>query len=212
MHFRNFILFSNIRSFELALGIMPPTENLGQTRTLLLPRIAKGDEEAMRKCIDAYGPLVWSIVCRRIDQRTEAEETCQDIFTEIWKFADRFDSKVSKESTFIGMIARRRSIDWQRKQSRLPTLYTLDGLPEKVSSSSFSMGSIDRADLWEALRKLPKDTLELFSLHFEKGMSHDEISKHTDIPVGTVKTKLRRGLIEARKLVREFSDLKGADK
>lgn len=164
----------------------------------------------MRKCIDAYGPLVWSIVCRRIDQRTEAEETCQDIFTEIWKLADRFDSKVSKESTFIGMIARRRSIDWQRKKSRLPTLSTLDGLPEKVTSSSFSMGSIDRTDLWEALRELPEDTLELFSLHFEKGMSHNEISKQTGIPIGTVKTKLRRGLIEARKLVREFSDLKGA--
>jgi RNA polymerase sigma-70 factor (ECF subfamily) len=110
------------------------------------------------------------------------------------------------------MIARRRSIDWQRKQSRLPTLSTLDGLPEKVTSSNFSMRSIDRADLWEALRKLPEDTLDLFSLHFEKGMSHDEISKHTDIPVGTVKTRLRRGLIDARKLVREFSDLKGADK
>jgi RNA polymerase sigma-70 factor (ECF subfamily) len=73
------------------------------------------------------------------------------------------------------------------------------------------MGSIDRTDLWEALRELPEDTLELFSLHFEKGMSHNEISKQTGIPIGTVKTKLRRGLIKARKLVREFSDLKGAD-
>ncbi|NBQ03144.1 MAG: hypothetical protein EBU27_08010 [Opitutae bacterium] len=77
---------------------------------------------------------------------------------------------------------------------------------------NFILFSNIRADLWEALRKLPEGTLELFSLHFEKGMSHDEISKHTGIPVGTVKTKLRRGLIEARKLVREFSDLKGADK
>ena len=105
------------------------------------------------------------------------------------------------------------SFDWLAEKTKSATYPIHFGwFTRKVSSSSFSMGSIDRADLWEALRKLPKDTLELFSLHFEKGMSHDEISKHTDIPVGTVKTKLRRGLIEARKLVREFSDLKGADK
>ena len=107
------------------------------------------------------------------------------------------------------MIARRRRLAEKTKSTTYPVHF--DGLPEKVSSSSFSKGSIDRADLWEALRKLPKTHLN-YSLHVEKGMSHDEISKHTDIPVGTVKTKLRRGLIEARKLVREFSDLKGADK
>ena len=54
-----------------------------QTDSLLLPRIAKGDEEAMRKMYRCIWTLVWSIVCRRIDQRTEAEETCQDIFAEI---------------------------------------------------------------------------------------------------------------------------------
>ncbi len=212
MHFQNFILFSNIRSLELALGIVSPSENLGQKSSQLLPLVAKGDEEAMRKCIDAYGPLVWSIVCKRINERAEAEETCQDIFTEVWRIADRFDSNVSKESTFIGMIARRRSIDWQRKQNRLPALSALDGLPEKVTSTSFSLESIDRTELWEALQNLPKDTLELFALHFEKGLTHQEISKQTNIPVGTVKTKLRRGLIEARKLVREFSDLKGTER
>ena len=58
MHFRNFILFSNIRSFELALGIMPPTENLGQSSSLLLPRIAKGDEEAFNGLINAIGSVI----------------------------------------------------------------------------------------------------------------------------------------------------------
>ena len=134
MHLRNFILFSDIRSFELALGIMPPAESLGAADALLLPLVAKGDENAMKQCIEAYGPLVWSIVCRRISHREEAEETCQDIFTEIWRVADRFDSEMSKESTFIGMIARRRSIDWQRKQNRLPSLSSLEGLPENTGS------------------------------------------------------------------------------
>jgi len=210
MHFRNFILFSDIRSFQIALGIVPPSEGQGRTDSLLLPMVAKGDETAMRKCIDAYGPLVWSIVCRRISERMDAEEACQEIFTEIWRVAGRFDSTVSKESTFIGMIARRRSIDWQRKQNRLPALSSLDSLPElSAATKTSSLHSIDRSELWNTLQSLPGDTLKLFSLHFEKGLTHDEIARQTQMPIGTVKTKLRRGLIEARKLLKEFNDGKG---
>ena len=209
MPFRNFILFSNIQSFEIALGIVPPSENQGLAEKLILPLVAKGDEAAMKRCIDSYGPLVWSIVCRRINERVDAEEACQEIFTEIWRIAGRFDSKVSKESTFIGMIARRRSIDWQRKQNRLPALANLDSLPELSTPSTNNLHSIDRSELWNILNELPSDTLHLFSLHFEKGLTHDEIARQTKLPIGTVKTKLRRGLIEARKLLKEFNNWEG---
>ena len=206
MPFRNFVLFSNIQSFEIALGIVPPSENQGVAEKLILPLVAKGDETAMKRCIDSYGPLVWSIVCRRINERVDAEEACQEIFTEVWRIAGRFDSKVSKESTFIGMIARRRSIDWQRKQNRLPALANLDSLPELSTPSTNNLHSIDRSELWNILNELPSDTLNLFSLHFEKGLTHDEIARQTKLPIGTVKTKLRRGLIEARKLLKEFNN------
>ena len=209
MPFRNFILFSNIQSFEIALGIVPPSEDQGLAEKLILPLVAKGDEAAMKRCIDSYGPLIWSIVCRRINERVDAEEACQEIFTEVWRIAGRFDSKVSKESTFIGMIARRRSIDWQRKQNRLPALANLDSLPELSTPSTSNLHSIDRSELWNILNKLPSDTLNLFSLHFEKGLTHDEIARQTKLPIGTVKTKLRRGLIEARKLLKEFNNGEG---
>ena len=209
MPFRNFILFSNIQSFEIALGIVPPSENQGLAEKLILPLVAKGYEAAMKRCIDSYGPLVWSIVCRRINERVDAEEACQEIFTEVWRIAGRFDSKVSKESTFIGMIARRRSIDWQRKQNRLPALANLDSLPELSTPSTNNLHSIDRSELWNILNELPSDTLKLFSLHFEKGLTHDEIARQTKLPIGTVKTKLRRGLIEARKLLKEFNNGEG---
>ena len=209
MPFRNFILFSNIQSFEIALGIVPPSENQGLAEKLILPLVAKGDEAAMKRCIDSYGPLVWSIVCRRINERVDAEEACQEIFTEVWRIAGRFDSKVSKESTFIGMIARRRSIDWQRKQNRLPALANIDSLPELSTPSTNNLHSIDRSELWNILNELPSDTLHLFSLHFEKGLTHDEIARQTKLPIGTVKTKLRRGLIEARNLLKEFNNGEG---
>jgi RNA polymerase sigma-70 factor (ECF subfamily) len=90
------------------------------TPDLILPRLAAGDARAMRECIDRYGNLVWGIVRRSIKDTTEAEDLVQEIFTEIWKKAAFFDARVASEITYIGLIARRRSIDYLRRQGRQP--------------------------------------------------------------------------------------------
>ena len=209
MHFKDFVFFSDISRLKMALGIMPGTENLGGDE-LVLPLVAKGDQQAMKRCIQQYGPVVWSIINRRIHHRLDAEETCQEVFTEVWRKAGSYDSAKSRESTFIGLIARRRSIDWQRKQSRLPQLSTLESSPDIPLASSPPPGAnIDRKMIWEALSSLPEQTRELFALHFEKGMTHEEISDHAKIPLGTVKTQLRRGLIKARRLLKDISGKEG---
>lgn len=205
MYLRNFILFSNIDCFQIALGIVPPSEGQSTDATLL-PLVAKGDTQAMKRCIDQYGPLIWSIVNRRINVQTDAEETCQEIFTEIWQKAGKFNPSLSKESTFIGLIARRRSIDWLRKKNRLPTLDTLESIEEHPAASPLAGSKMDRSQIWSLLSKLPEKTLQLFSLHFEKGLTHEEIAGETGIPLGTVKTRLRRGLVEARKLLKDFME------
>ncbi len=208
MHLRNFILFSNIDSFRLVLGIVSSEGPQTIADDSLLPLVAKGDGQAMKRCINVYGPLVWSIVCRRIEEHDDAEETCQEIFTEIWQKAGTYNPEVAREITFIGMIARRRSIDWQRKQSRLPMLTDLESAPEASSAIPIAGTGLDRELLWKALEQLPEKTRELFSLHFAKGMTHEEIVKETGLPLGTVKTRLRRGLIDARKLLKDFTQHK----
>ena len=67
---------------------------------------------------------------------------------------------------------------------------------------SSGMSPIDSDKIHNALQKLPADTLQLFTLHFDKGMTHPEISRETGIPIGTVKTKLRRGLVALRSMMR----------
>ncbi|MBC8348035.1 MAG: sigma-70 family RNA polymerase sigma factor [Verrucomicrobia bacterium] len=182
MYLRNFILFSNIDSFRFALGIVASEGSQANANESLLPLVAKGDGQAMKRCIDVYGPLVWSIVCRRISERIDAEETCQGIFTEIWQKAGTYNPAVARETTFIGLIARRRSIDWQRKQSRLPVLTDLESVPEASSVIPIAGTGLDRELLWKALEQLPEKTRELFSLHFVKGMTHEEIVKETGMP------------------------------
>lgn len=155
----------------------------------------------MRQCIEVHGPLVWGIVRRRVKDHFAAEDLVQEIFTEVWKSSGRHDPSIASEAGFISMIARRRAIDWLRRQQRQPEL---ESLPEKSEIAAEQAGpglGMDRDTLWAALQRLPDETRRLFVLHFEKGMTHAEIAELTGQPLGSVKTRLRRGLIEARALL-----------
>ncbi len=169
----------------------------------LLAKVADGDGRAMESCLEAYGPLVWSIVRRRVPDRGAAEDLTQEIFTEVWRTARRYDPAVASESCYIGMIARRRAIDWGRRQQRLPILEALPEREDIPARTETPGAAIDREFLWRALDSLPEETREMFLLHFEQGLSHSEISEKTGQPLGTVKTRMRRGLIEARRLLAE---------
>lgn len=156
----------------------------------------------MEECIGSYGGLVWSLIRHRVKDSGAAEDLVQEIFTEIWKSAARYDPAVATESTFIAMIARRRMIDWFRKQKRLPEMETLANSPDFPTPEVFPDDGTDREMLWQAVGKLPQETRRLFMLHFEQGMTHGEISEETGLPLGSVKTALRRGLIEVRRLLK----------
>ncbi len=180
---------------------VPPASETTESHAALLARVARGDPKAMEACIEAYGGLVWTIVLRRVRDHSAAEDLTQEIFTEIWKSAGRHDPSIASESGFIGMIARRRAIDWNRKQQRLPAMETMPVKDEIATAEADPGGGIDRDTLWQSLKALPDETRRLFTLHFEEGLTHSEISEKTGLPLGSVKTRLRRGLIEARRLL-----------
>lgn len=167
----------------------------------VLPRVARGDAAAMNTCIENYGPLVWSIVRRYVHESSSAEDVVQEVFTEVWRHAGRFDGNRSSERSFIGMISRRRAIDWVRRETRRPSFeeFGETHLPEAGMVDADSKASGDVEALKAAVKTLPEDTRELFALHFDQGMTHPEIAERLQVPLGTVKTKLRRGLMAVRK-------------
>ena len=171
----------------------------------ILPRVARREAQAMRECIDAFGGLVWSIARRFVKPDSETEDVVQEVFTELWQKAGRFDSSRASEATFVGLIARGRSIDWLRKRSRRPMLEPIaDGFDVAEADSNRNPSSrIGAEEIQAALKNLPSDTRELFLLHFEQGKTHPEIASETGLPLGTVKTKLRRGLVELRSAMRQ---------
>jgi RNA polymerase sigma-70 factor (ECF subfamily) len=157
----------------------------------------------MHLCIQQYGSLVWGIVRRYVKDVVEAEDLVQEIFTEVWKKAAAYDPKVAAESTYIGLISRRRSIDFLRRQGRQPGFEPLTAA-ESIPLPDASIPSItcDPEAVKSSVAGLPADTRELFHLFFDSGFTHPEIAEKTGLPLGTVKTRLRRGLITLRDQLR----------
>ena len=158
----------------------------------------------MQQCITQYSGLVWSIASRYLKNHTCVEDVVQETFTDLWKSANRYDPTVASESTFIGMLARRRAIDFVRKESRRPQFEPLPDaelLPHSPTEPTpFIRG--ESGDVVAAIKDLSEETRQIFFLHFDEGMTHPEISEKTGLPLGTVKTRLRRGLIEVRNKLR----------
>jgi len=151
----------------------------------------------MEDCISQYGGLIRSIVRKYSRNQSDAEDLVQEIFTSLWKAAPRFDPKHGTETTFIGVLARLPALDWPRKQGRRPDFEPLSNDHNEMSNSSPSNATaINLGIVMKALENLPADIQTLFRYHFEKGLSHSKIAKETGLPLGTVKTCLRSGLLE----------------
>lgn len=169
----------------------------------ILPRLASGEPRAMNECITRHGGLVWGIVRRSVKDSTAAEDLVQEIFTEIWKKAAFFDPAVASEATFIALVARRRAIDFLRRQGRQPDFEPLEAAGSiPVSQAPAPSVNCDPEVVKSSVASLPEDTRHLFRLFFEDGYTHPEIADKTGLPIGTVKTRLRRGLITLREQLR----------
>ena len=133
----------------------------------------------------------------------DAEYVVQDVFVDIWKNAQRFDESQASETTFIAMIARRRIIDRMRYASRRVTADSLDDIVAEPAnradrSMQISVEANEAAEAVAALRPEQRQVLQLAIVH---GLSHQEIADATGMPLGTVKTHARRGLLAAREIL-----------
>lgn len=166
----------------------------------ILARLGYGDPGAAEECIDRYGGLVWSLARRYSPTPADAEDAVQEIFLAVWKNAARFDASKASEPTFINMIARRRLIDLHRHKQRRPegtsSDLELETMVDKRSGEIEARAEVRNAsEAIKDLRKVERDAILLSAYH---GMSHREISESMDLPLGTVKTYIRRGLNRVR--------------
>lgn len=169
----------------------------------ILQRIAAGDRSAVQECLNTYGGLVWSLARRMFSNSADAEDAVQDVFIDLWKNAGRFDENQASETTFIAMIARRRLIDQLRKSTRRPATDSLeDSLAEPVGDTDGDiLTAIEANEAAKAMKELRPEQRQMIYLSVVQGCSHQEISDTLDVPLGTVKTHIRRGLMQMREIL-----------
>jgi RNA polymerase sigma-70 factor (ECF subfamily) len=168
----------------------------------LLPRIAAGDAGAVEACVARHGALVWSLARRWRRDHGDAEDVAQEIFTDLWRTAARFDASRMSESGWVAMVARRRLIDRARRDARQPVL---EAWPEAFDPADEREVDPDRALRVEraraALRQLPAAQREALELALLDGHTHEEIAARTGRPLGTIKSHIRRGIARVRVLL-----------
>jgi len=177
--------------------------SLAQRTPTLLQRVASGEAAAVELCLDAYGPLVWSLARRLCPRGADAEDVVQEIFITLWKSAARYDPAVASEATWVATVARRKLIDLRRKDGRRGAMAELG-----VEVPSVALGQdelAERADeaarAKRALAELRPDQQRVLELAVVHGLTYEEIAAKLTLPLGTVKTHARRGLMRVRELL-----------
>lgn len=169
----------------------------------IFERIAAGDESAVGECLTRFGGLVWSFVRRYVSDPMEAEDAAQEIFVALWRNAERYDPGIASESTFVAVVARRRLIDRLRKAGKVLRCQSLDvETPISIPATRSAVELADDASQAIAcLQELRPDERRVIELSVFGSLTHEEVAERSGLPLGTVKTHLRRGMQRLRTLL-----------
>ena len=167
----------------------------------IIQRVAQGDPTAVEQCIAKYGGLVWTLARRMTPTTSDAEDAVQEIFLQLWQQAERFDATLGSEATFVTMIARRRLIDRLRRAERRPRTETLVESPPVATEPDVVAIAEEAALVREQMSLLKPDEQKVLKLTLETGLPQTAIAEKLDLPLGTVKSHARRGLLRLRELV-----------
>lgn len=183
-----------------------------QKHANLLPRIARGEEGAVEACVNEYAGMVYALAKRYLEPvGGDAEDAVQEIFVEVWRCAGRYDAGLGSEAAYIATIAHRRLIDVQRRVCARPRMVgevveggTGAAVGEGRAGGAGVASTIQADDLRRtaaALAQLEEQERSILLLALHRGLSHSRIAELVGIPIGTVKTRLRRGLLRVRELI-----------
>ena len=168
----------------------------------LLERVANGDQGAFSELYDALSPRVFGLIKRLLRDHAQSEEVAQEVFLEIWQTATRFDPNKGAATTWILTMAHRRAVDRVRaSQSSRDRDVRIGIRDHKVDYDHVSETievRIEHERVEKAMTRLTDLQRQAVSLAYYGGYSHSEVSELLSVPIGTVKTRLRDGMIRLR--------------
>jgi RNA polymerase sigma-70 factor (ECF subfamily) len=175
---------------------MPPPSELDDATLLAL--VQRGDEGAMASLFDRYSKVVYSVALRVLRDPASAEDVLQEIFMQIWRSPESFVATRGSLGGWLAVVSRNRSIDALRRKR--PT----ESVEEMALASPYNLGDeAERNSMIEKARavmvRLPLEQRKTLEMAFFDGLTHSEIAEMTGDPLGTVKTRIRSGLLSLRK-------------
>lgn len=163
----------------------------------LLTRVQHGDERAMAVLFDRYSKIVYSVSLRVLRDTASAEDVMQEIFMQIWRNPNSFVAAKGSLGGWLSVVARNRSIDTLRRKRPSEQVEEMN-----LASSTNLADEAERSILMERARAtvllLPVEQRKTLEMAFFDGLTHSEIAEMTGDPLGTVKTRIRSGLLTLR--------------
>jgi RNA polymerase sigma-70 factor (ECF subfamily) len=162
--------------------------------------VRAGNQDAMTQLYDRYSPVVYAVALRVLGDTSAAEDVLQEIFMQLWRNPAAFDASRGNLTPWLAVIARNRALDVLRKRKPQTEIdeTTVSVEPDLAADA-------DRTRVAEkvrsTLKQMPAAQRSALEMAYFEGYSHSEISQKTGEPLGTIKTRIRTGLIMLRKAV-----------
>jgi RNA polymerase sigma-70 factor (ECF subfamily) len=193
----------------------PPSPSVREVNwTALLRRIADGDQSAVAELYDGTKTLIFGLALRILGERMAAEDVVVEVYTQVWKRAQTYDAQRGTPLSWLLTMTRSRAIDALRARQRVRSTEPLETAadaqadtpdPEKVS------GFVERRRIvCQALDSLSVEQRQVIELAYFSDLSHAEIAEKLSQPLGTIKTRIRTGLLRLRELLEALAPFTAA--
>jgi RNA polymerase sigma-70 factor (ECF subfamily) len=173
----------------------------------LLDRIVARDERAIAELYDAHSRLLYGLILRILRDRSETEEVLQEVFVLVWTRAETYNVGLGSPAAWLVRIARNRAIDRLRANSVRLRAVESAPLPESAASPETQAVESERQRVvGRALEALPPDQRLLIEHAYFVGLTQSELAERFKLPLGTVKTRIRTGMIALRQQLSQMAE------
>ena len=191
-----------MRPARIFLRLQP--ERTQEDDVKLLKAIAERDEAALAQLYDRYRVILFGLLMRILNNREEAEDVLQEVFLQVWRKAEDFDENRGRPFTWLVTLGRSRGIDRLRTlaaRDRVAEAGAREATEEISDAATDAFKSEQRGLVNKALAQLPDEQKRPLMLAYFDGLTQSEIATRLGAPLGTVKTRMRTGLMNLRELL-----------
>jgi len=196
----------------MAVYSLPDYSELDRSRARLVLEIARGSEQALAQLYDCTSSVVYGLALRLLREPSLAEDVTLEVFLQVWRTAGTYDIQRGRVLPWLVTMVRSRAIDRLRSPQvrgsglEQPLEDTADLDDRQPSPERLSIEAGNSRAIRRALSELPTEQREAIELAYFSGFSHSEIAHRSGLPLGTVKTRIRQGMLRLRELLAPYAE------